>query len=1151
MSPKGLYLMAAVALFGCSEMEEPIIHDSDVPMKSVTLSANLDVTEPTKASLDNTGLFAWQAGDKISVLSTDNKFYVFEITDGAGTKTASFTGQIPETAEVSNVATYPAIVSTGTDNVIISGNKITFTMPETYEYVDDNTNVPMVANGDFVRSGMSFKQIGGAMRFPVNNLPRKAKFIFTSANKRITGDYSLDLSKIGESFIECEDSAEGSSLTINYSSEIDGKPASFNVPLPVGIYDDFTVSIQDESGKSLFSKEYRSDKNKIERKTLRLMKELQLDAIPVSVETVYPYFINARVLWHPQYGAEGYALYVDDNEPIILPDLQVNSNGLMEYSFGNFEHGTEHNIAIAKIAGDGIDEKTKSARNAFKTGEIWQIRNNVGPTHICFEYTNIAGTTGSATSAYHVQVFDTEDTLKTPVYSFYTADLNVKKAGVYAGRQWYGKVNDNASRIPMRISVGNLQPGKDYYIRMKSVGSSEHKVSVGTDEGNTQKAITLYSKTGESKYSKLYKITTEQSHSAETNEVLFEGFDDMALGTDYVNSSATLIPVMQAADKQYIASLKKNYEAFLKNENKKWCVCTAQFNETGTFENYGFASNGTITHECSIKDWTYTGTCTPNYGFVVLGRNDIASLRTPALESASLSETPVPCVVTLKACPVQYGPEAIFDNIRIDVYKPDASGNYIAASIGDTKKLTDNREYWYDTKNYKNNYSWQEISDVVMLAKGWKLQITIPNPSNGSNATLTGCIAIDDIHVVTDINLPPVSDSREESVADHTNYYSYGDDFFPISYWWDVPAAFASKERYEEVKEAGFNVVLHTGEIDRSFEANKQITSWCQELGMKYIGYGLGETAAERIQNTKELKELYPDTYVGDYGWDEPNSSLAAGINSFVSEYQSAMSDCQVYVNLFPSYARPYQTGVSDYSTYIDRFLSSGSYKSISVDTYPLKKNGGIRRDYFYNLDIVRAKALEKKIPFWVITQSAASNDKKVTEPMIRWTVWVDLAFGSKGIAYFTYWQPIGYDNYKYMIARDGTRNETYNWIKQMNSDVITIGKALMNCHADGVITTSYDYTLYERRFAYGPVSSVSATSGAIVGCFTDVTTGAKKVLVVNELPTTESNTVSLSLDNTVPSVKITRNNETSVESPSDGNLSLSVSQGEGVLIEF
>ena len=1144
-------MLSIAFLYVSCQMEENVLPDNDIRMKVVTLSANMDASDSTKASLDNLGIFTWQEGDKISVLSTDNKFYVFGISEGAGTRNATFTGEIPETAEVSNIATYPAIVSNGADNTIVSGDKMTFTLPDVYEYIDENTNVSMVAKGDLKNEGMSFKQIGGVMRFPVNNLPRKAKFVFTSANKRVNGDYPLDLSKIGESFIESNDNEGGSTLIINYSSDFDGKPASFNVPLPVGIYNDFIVSIQDECGNTLFSKEYHSDKNKIERKTLRLMKELQLDAIPVSVEFIYPYFVNARVLWRPQYGSDGYALYVDNNEPIILRDLQVNSNGLLEYSFGDFEHGTEHNVMIAKVVGNDVDEKTKSDRKTFKTGEIWQICNNVGSTHICFEYTNIAGTTGAKGSAYNVQVFDTEDTLKKPEYSFYTVDLNVKKAGVYAGRQWYSMTNGKASIIPMRISVGNLMPGKDYYIRIKSVGSLEHKVSVGVDEGNTKaEAIVLYSMTGESKYSKLYRITTEQTHSSEVNEVLFEGFDDLFLGTDYINSSATLIPVMQAKEGKYISSLKTNYKAFREIEDKKWCVCTAQFNECGTFEEYGFAVDGAIIADYSIKDWEYTGRAFPGYGFVFLGRNDIASLRTNALESDNLSDSPVPCIVTLNACPLQYGPEAIYDNIRIDVYKPDGLGNYVVASIGDTKRLANNRE-WSDKKNYKNHYGWQEVRDTVMLAKGWKLQVTIPNPSSCSNASVTGCVAIDDIHVVANASLNPVVDSRPESVADHTNYYSYGEDFFPISYWWDVPAAFASKARYEEVKEAGFNVVLHTGEVDRSFEANKQIASWCKDLGIKYIGYGLGDTAAERIQNTKELKSLYPDTYVGDFGWDEPSANLSSSINSFVSEYQAEMSDCQMYVNLFPSYARSYQLGVSGYSTYLDNFLSCDSYKSISFDTYPLKKNGAIRRDYFYNLDIVRAKTLEKKLPFWVITQSAASVNKNVTEPMIRWTVWVDLAFGSKGIAYFTYWQPVGYDDYKYMIARDGTRNPTYNWIKQINSDVMMIGKTLMNCHADGVITTSFDYTLYERRFSYGPVSSVSATSGAIVGCFTDVTTGAKKVLVVNELPTINSNTVELNVDNTVALVKITRNNDSTTMLPSEGKLTLSLSQGEAVLVEF
>ena len=141
-------MLSIAFLYVSCQMEENVLPDNDIRMKVVTLSANMDASDSTKASLDNLGIFTWQEGDKISVLSTDNKFYVFGISEGAGTRNATFTGEIPETAEVSNIATYPAIVSNGADNTIVSGDKMTFTLPDVYEYIDENTNVSMVAKGD-------------------------------------------------------------------------------------------------------------------------------------------------------------------------------------------------------------------------------------------------------------------------------------------------------------------------------------------------------------------------------------------------------------------------------------------------------------------------------------------------------------------------------------------------------------------------------------------------------------------------------------------------------------------------------------------------------------------------------------------------------------------------------------------------------------------------------------------------------------------------------------------------------------------------------------------------------------------------------------------------------------------------------------------
>ena len=92
-------LALAGILFGCQQAE--LTDPSDMggqPMKSVTLSAEMGA-EDTKAAIDSqTGEFSWQAGDVISVLATDGKFYDFTLLKGNGDWKAEFKGSIPEAA---------------------------------------------------------------------------------------------------------------------------------------------------------------------------------------------------------------------------------------------------------------------------------------------------------------------------------------------------------------------------------------------------------------------------------------------------------------------------------------------------------------------------------------------------------------------------------------------------------------------------------------------------------------------------------------------------------------------------------------------------------------------------------------------------------------------------------------------------------------------------------------------------------------------------------------------------------------------------------------------------------------------------------------------------------------------------------------------
>ena len=71
-----IYSVIALALVGCSKDSIEETSGVSTKMKTVTISSGIE--EITRASVDSqTGAFAWQSGDLISVLATDGKFYDF------------------------------------------------------------------------------------------------------------------------------------------------------------------------------------------------------------------------------------------------------------------------------------------------------------------------------------------------------------------------------------------------------------------------------------------------------------------------------------------------------------------------------------------------------------------------------------------------------------------------------------------------------------------------------------------------------------------------------------------------------------------------------------------------------------------------------------------------------------------------------------------------------------------------------------------------------------------------------------------------------------------------------------------------------------------------------------------------------------------
>jgi len=178
------------------------------------------------------------------------------------------------------------------------------------------------------------------------------------------------------------------------------------------------------------------------------------------------------------------------------------------------------------------------------------------------------------------------------------------------------------------------------------------------------------------------------------------------------------------------------------------------------------------------------------------------------------------------------------------------------------------------------------------------------------------------------------------------------------------------------------------------------------------------------------------------------------------------------FVNLFPVHVyhwfqpqRSPDTLVA-YGCYLDQYLSKFNSDSlpapvISFDKYPFEAPWADFRLYFVQLAIVRDKAAQYSratyhIPFWSVVQ-ASPRRQNATSPyqptptfnQVRWQTYISIAYGAKGIFYWTL-RPhddpppdAGYG--ASFLRRDGSTNGAlYDSLTALNAELRGLGPTLM-----------------------------------------------------------------------------------------------------------
>lgn len=178
-------------------------------------------------------------------------------------------------------------------------------------------------------------------------------------------------------------------------------------------------------------------------------------------------------------------------------------------------------------------------------------------------------------------------------------------------------------------------------------------------------------------------------------------------------------------------------------------------------------------------------------------------------------------------------------------------------------------------------------------------------------------------------------------------------------------------------------------------------------------------------------------SFAGLLLFDEPSGAKVADLGTAVRLMNGLGQPLFPYVNLLPGQG----------ADYVNQAKTIGS-PVVSFDRYPLLTSGA-DPGYFKNWADVRAAARATDRPAWTFIQSVGYNGHAVpTKAGLLWQINVSLAYGCKGIQYFTYWTPDparGEGFHDGIIEVDGHKTRLYSAAMQVNRDYLQpVGKELL-----------------------------------------------------------------------------------------------------------
>ncbi|MFL6118027.1 hypothetical protein [Actinophytocola sp.] len=349
---------------------------------------------------------------------------------------------------------------------------------------------------------------------------------------------------------------------------------------------------------------------------------------------------------------------------------------------------------------------------------------------------------------------------------------------------------------------------------------------------------------------------------------------------------------------------------------------------------------------------------------------------------------------------------------------------------------------------------------------------------------------------------------------------------FPIGIFWPPHPFEINLARYQEIAASGVTFLI-TGNYMFDQYINRRALDLANQVGLKVL-VNSPEPRLSAISGTlsvtddpnaplristadarrllqQMLDEYRPfPSFAGFDVFDEPPPSKFPTVGAVTQLVRELAPAHLPYSNLVPGNG-------AGYASFVQQFIDTVHPPVLSFDRYPIL-SGGLDLNYFDNWAIIRRAGLAAGIPTWVYLQSVKFSGRVVpNEAQLRWQINISLAYGAKGVLYFTWWTPEvargeGFESA--IINLDGQRTPLYDVVTRVNKEwLVPIGRELKPLVSVST-THANDNPLPAGVEAFRPDGYVSRVEGGavVVGQFRNPTDdGNRWVLVANRSDRTDT----------------------------------------------